>query len=84
LIKIYRPNSHQKFPNGGKLTPFIENMKVGEQLNVEGPLGKFNYRRGVIKLDGQEEFPVKKIVMMAGGSGITPMFNVISAIVEDK
>jgi hypothetical protein len=36
---------------------------VGEQLNVEGPLGKFNYRRGVIKLDGQEEFPVKKIVM---------------------
>lgn len=27
---------------------------------------------------------MKKIVMVAGGSGITPMFNVISHIVADK
>lgn len=84
LIKIYRPNTHPKFPNGGKLTPFLENMKIGECLDVEGPLGRFNYRRGFVRLDGGDEFPVKKLVMIAGGTGITPMFNVLSHIVEDK
>lgn len=84
LIKIYRSNSHPKFPNGGKLTPFLEQMKLGDTLNVEGPLGRFSYRRGVVKLEGEDEFPVKKIVMFAGGSGITPMYNVINHIVADK
>ena len=53
LIKIYRPNCHPKFPHGGKLTPFIEKMEIGDQLNIEGPLGRFNYTRGVVRLEGE-------------------------------
>jgi|JI61114C2RNA_FD_contig_61_1149151_length_422_multi_2_in_0_out_0_1 cytochrome-b5 reductase len=34
LIKIYRPNSHPKFPNGGKLTPFLEKLELGDQLDI--------------------------------------------------
>jgi len=28
LVKIYRPNSHPDFPNGGRLTPYLESLKV--------------------------------------------------------
>ncbi len=52
LIKIYRANTHPKFPHGGKLTQFIEAMKIGDRLEVEGPRGKFNYERGLVKLEG--------------------------------
>jgi NAD(P)H-flavin reductase len=43
LIKIYRPNQNINFPNGGKLTPYLENLSVGDKVHVEGPFGKFHY-----------------------------------------
>ena len=46
LIKIYRPNSNISFPNGGKLTPYLEQLRVGDSLHLEGPLGKFGYEDG--------------------------------------
>jgi hypothetical protein len=46
LIKIYRPNANLQFPNGGKLTPFLEKLNVGDKLHVEGPFGKFAYEEG--------------------------------------
>ena len=30
IIKIYRKNAHPNFPEGGIMTPFLENMKLGE------------------------------------------------------
>lgn len=27
-IKIYRPNAHPQFPNGGELTPWLEKLEV--------------------------------------------------------
>lgn len=53
LIKIYRPNCNPKFPQGGKLTPYLEKLEVGAIINVEGPFGKFAYKPGgVVVLDG--------------------------------
>lgn len=33
---------------------------------------------------GEAPFPVKKIVMIAGGTGIAPIYNVVSEIAKDK
>ncbi len=46
LIKIYRPNSNISFPNGGKLTPYLQKLNVGDKIHIEGPLGKFGYEKG--------------------------------------
>jgi cytochrome-b5 reductase len=43
LIKIYRPNADIKFPHGGKLTPYIEKLEVGDKVHLEGPFGSFGY-----------------------------------------
>lgn len=34
LIKIYRPNSNLLFPNGGKLTPYLEKLNVGDKIHM--------------------------------------------------
>jgi ferredoxin-NADP reductase len=53
LIKIYRPDSNPNFPNGGKLTPYLETLNVGDTINVEGPFGRFGYEpKGTVIVDG--------------------------------
>jgi ferredoxin-NADP reductase len=43
VIKIYR-DPHPDFPNGGKFTRHLEqNVKVGDSMMVEGPIGKLKY-----------------------------------------
>ena len=52
LVKIYRPNVNPNFPNGGKLTPYIESLNIGDKINVEGPFGRFGYEpNGTIVID---------------------------------
>jgi NAD(P)H-flavin reductase len=43
IFKIYRPNQHPNFPNGGKMTPELEKLQIGDTVDVTGPLGKFGY-----------------------------------------
>lgn len=45
-MKIYRANSHPNFPHGGKYTPFLETQKVGDNLIIDGPYGRFDYQPG--------------------------------------
>lgn len=80
LIKIYRPNVNQKFPHGGKLTPYLETLEVSDTINVEGPFGRFNYKPGgVVVVDG-EEMIKKRIFFIGGGSGLTPIYQTINEI----
>ncbi|KAK4183951.1 hypothetical protein QBC35DRAFT_535336 [Podospora australis] len=58
----------------GLMTKHLEAMKVGETIDIRGPKGAMQYK------------PLsyaKHIGMIAGGTGITPMFQMIRAIVED-
>lgn len=82
LIKIYRANVHPKFPHGGKMTTYIESLKEGDTINVEGPFGRFGYKAGgVVVIDG-EELKKKRIFFVAGGSGITPCYQTIIEILK--
>ena len=41
MIKIYR--KCEKFPNGGKMTQYLETLKVGDELTISGPVGRLAY-----------------------------------------
>jgi len=55
----------------GKLTGQLEKLKVGDEVVISGPYGNFTY-------DSDD------IVMLAGGSGITPMMSHIRRNAETK
>ncbi|CAG8482950.1 2965_t:CDS:2 [Paraglomus brasilianum] len=88
LIKVYFANVHPRFPNGGLMTQHLERMKIGETIDIKGPLGQYVYVGGG-KYETKEGTRVsrkscKKIGMIAGGSGITPIYQVIHAIIKNK
>ena len=64
LIKVY--------PDGA-MTRYLEDMAVGQPIDIRGPKGAMQYSRQY----------AKNIAMIAGGTGITPMYQLIRAICED-
>ncbi|KAM3520208.1 hypothetical protein MY4038_009507 [Beauveria bassiana] len=61
------------YPDGKLTSNYLANLDVGDEVLFRGPKGAMRYTRGL----------AKKIGMVAGGTGITPMFQVIRAICED-
>lgn len=53
---------------------FIDKLKIGDDVQFRGPKGAMKYQRGW----------AKKLGMIAGGTGITPMYQLIRAICEDE
>jgi cytochrome-b5 reductase len=72
LVKLYPT---------GKMSQFLAALKLGEEVEVRGPLGLLEYKgHGLLKLNRAgvwQERRVRRIGMIAGGSGITPMHQVI-------
>lgn len=64
-------------------------MKPGETIDVRGPSGRLQYKRkGVFEIRADKKTPptvksVKKLGMIAGGTGITPMFQLIKDICKN-
>ncbi|XP_050499874.1 NADH-cytochrome b5 reductase 3 isoform X1 [Diabrotica virgifera virgifera] len=89
VIKVYFKNVHPKFPDGGKMTQHLESLKIGDTIDVRGPAGRIEYlghgKFTVKKLrkDPPEEITVKKVNLIAGGVGITPILQLIRHILKD-
>lgn len=82
-IKVYFPNVHPKFPDGGKMSQFIDHMNIGDMLKVKGPLGHFEYKgHGRVVLDGKPRH-VENIGLICGGTGLTPAYQVMQAVSKD-
>ena len=59
------------------MSQHMERMALGETIDVKGPLGHFIYDGcGAFRNSGKKGF-AKKMSMIAGGTGITPMFQII-------
>lgn len=43
IIKIYFKNVHPSYPEGGKMTQYLENMKIGDTILFRGPMGRLLY-----------------------------------------
>lgn len=62
------------YPDGLLTGKYLANLQVGDTVQFRGPKGAMKYSRGLCK----------KIGMIAGGTGITPMYQLIRAICEDE
>lgn len=61
------------YPDGILTGQYLANVQVGDHVQFRGPKGAMKYVPGLCK----------KIGMIAGGTGITPMYQLIRAICED-
>ncbi|KAF9608459.1 hypothetical protein IFM89_009825 [Coptis chinensis] len=74
---------HSKFPNGGLMSQYLDLLPLGATIDVKGPLGHIEYTgRGNFTVHGKNKFG-KKLAMVAGGTGITPIYQVMQAIMKD-
>ncbi|OKL64066.1 Nitrate reductase [Talaromyces atroroseus] len=80
LIKIYFPTETSK---GGKMTAALDKMQIGDFVDIKGPIGKLIYRgNGRVILNDKERF-VKSFRMICGGSGITPIYQVLRGVMSN-
>ncbi|KAK7301293.1 hypothetical protein RJT34_12154 [Clitoria ternatea] len=83
VIKVYFKDVHPKFPNGGLMSQHLDSLPIGSILDVKGPLGHIEYTgRGNFLVHGKPRF-AKRLAMFAGGTGITPIYQVAQAILKD-
>lgn len=84
LIKIYYKGEHPKFPNGGLMSQYLDSLPIGSSIEIKGPVGHIEYTgRGNFVVNGKQKF-ARRLAMIAGGTGITPMYQVIQAVLQDK
>ncbi|KAI9679598.1 MAG: NADH-cytochrome b5 reductase [Trizodia sp. TS-e1964] len=84
VVRSYTPISSDENPGyfdlliksypTGNISKFMASLKVGETIRVKGPKGAMVYTPNL----------VRHIGMIAGGTGITPMLQIIRAIVRNR
>jgi len=93
VIKIYKPGKlkmpdgrETTWTDGGKMSLHLDTLKVGDTIKMRGPTGLLEYYgKGCIKYPGSPapHKKVKHIGMIAGGTGITPMLQILQASLAD-
>ncbi|KAI9009008.1 hypothetical protein CLU79DRAFT_775644 [Phycomyces nitens] len=84
IIRPYTPTSPEEaeghvdlivksYPDG-KMSKHIHDLKIGDTLDIKGPIPKYNW-------DGSS---IQNVGMIAGGTGITPMLQIIRKVFNDK
>lgn len=81
IVKIYYPENGRP---GGAFTQLLDKVRVGESVDCKGPLGEYEYL-------GEKQYSIMRqpakqathIGMIAGGTGITPMWQVLDALRHD-
>ncbi|KAK9802658.1 hypothetical protein WJX73_001360 [Symbiochloris irregularis] len=84
VIKPYTPVSDDQEQRGyidfvikvypeGRMSQHLKQLKIGDKLEFKGPKGRFVYSANMKRAIG----------MLAGGTGITPMYQTARAILKD-
>jgi len=85
LIKVYGPNIHPRFPEGGMMSQHVDRLKIGDSLLMEGPKGRLKYEGlGNFVIAKKPVTGKTKIGLIAGGTGITPCYQIIQAILANN
>jgi cytochrome-b5 reductase len=90
VVKVYKPGTvkmpdgrEMHWADGGKGSLNLHSKKPGDYIDVNGPVGVHEYLgRGTFKMPGRVT-TVKHVGMMAGGTGLTPMLQIIRASLRD-
>ena len=57
----------------GNISRYLSLLKVGDKVRIRGPKGQFKYHASL----------TREIGMIAGGTGITPMLQIIRAALKN-
>lgn len=88
VVKVYFKDVHPKFPAGGKMSQYFDALPLGATIDIRGPSGNVEYvGAGQVSVSERKKETVirkaKRIGMIAGGTGITPMLQLIQHILND-
>ena len=83
IVKVYFPETGTNF--GGVFTQLLDKVRIGETVDTKGPLGEYEY-------EGECRYTImheprriaRHIGMIAGGTGITPMWQILRALQYDR
>ncbi|RQM13789.1 hypothetical protein DD237_005307 [Peronospora effusa] len=77
IVKVY--------PDG-VMSSYLNDLVVGDNVEMLGPQGQIGYpEAGIVTYGGQPKLTnVRHIVMVAAGTGVTPMMQLIRAVVENS
>jgi cytochrome-b5 reductase len=79
VIKIYPE---------GRMGQYLDHLNIGDSIDIMGPKGFIHYDMPshitLTRLRNTRSFDFETINMIAGGTGLTPMYQVIQQIIKDK
>jgi len=92
VIKVYFRDVNPRFPDGGKMSQHLESLQIGDTLDFRGPNGHITYEgNGNFAIRSElhkKQPPVNrhfyKLGLIAGGTGITPMLQLIDEILKNS
>ncbi|KAH8261494.1 hypothetical protein KR044_010317, partial [Drosophila immigrans] len=88
VVKVYFKDVHPKFPAGGKMTQYLEQMELGDKISFRGPSGRLQYLGNgtfsikKLRKDPPKHVTAKYVNMIAGGTGITPMLQLVREVLK--
>jgi len=83
VIKVYKGGVIDRFPDGGKVSQYLDSLNVGDSVDISGPNGLVSYSGEGTFLIKRKPTTVKNVGMIAGGTGITPMLQLIAAVLKN-
>ncbi|KAI8116467.1 NADH-cytochrome b5 reductase 3 [Lucilia cuprina] len=88
VVKVYFKDTHPKFPAGGKMSQYLDQMQIGDKISFRGPsgrlqyLGNGNFSIKKLRKDPPKTVTAKRVNMIAGGTGITPMLQLVRDVLK--
>ncbi|XP_077541547.1 NADH-cytochrome b5 reductase 2-like [Haemaphysalis longicornis] len=85
MVKIYGTGPPAQFPNKGSMSQFLNTLRPGAKVQIQGPKGRFVYEgRGRFALIDDGHLPlVTRLGLVAAGTGVTPMLQLLRHILSD-
>ena len=74
----------------GKMGQYLEKFSLGSTVDVSGPSGNLIYKnKGLFDIRPRKQDPfvrrkIRRLGLIAGGSGITPMYQILNEILKEQ
>lgn len=88
MIKVYAAGEKERFPDGGKMSQYLNSLSVGDSIEIAGPAGHVTYLGSTpfgasrVKIGGRTT-ETTNIGFIAGGTGLTPCLRLINTMLHD-